>query len=155
MLRLRAAGFGRDDGPCVRFWTLRLKDGGGCRLGREGGAWAEVGREVAHGGVDGLEQEPGALEVHVIAGEAGGDLAKSVLDGFTGVEVFEQERIVFEDRKDDVGSVVVTHHLVVHGDGAATGSVLLGGVDALVGFGRFAVHLCIGVGHGKDLGIDT
>ena len=116
------------------------------RSGNSGGAG--VGREVAHGVVDGLQEELGALEVHVVAGEAGGDLAEGALDGFAGVEVLEQEGIVLDDGGDVVGAVVEAHDLVVHGGGAAAGPVLFGDMHALVGFGGFAAEVVVGVGHG-------
>jgi hypothetical protein len=102
-----------------------------------------------------LQQQAGALEVHVIAGEAGGELAEGALDGGAVVEVLEQEGVVFEHREDGVGTVVVAHQLAVHGDGAAAGAVLVGKVHALVGPGGFAVEVFVGFGHGRDLGIDT
>jgi len=106
-----------------------------------------VGWEVAHGAVDGLEQESGSLEVHAVAGEAGGDVAEGALDGVSGVEVFDEEGVVFDDGADVVGAVVVAEELVVHGGGAAAGSVLFGVVHALVRFGWLAVEVFVGVGH--------
>ncbi len=110
-----------------------------------------MGREVAHGGGEDLHEETGALEVHVVAGEAGAELAEGALDVGSGVETFEQEGVVFEHGEDGVGAVVEAHELVVHGDGAAAGSVLFGVVHALVGFGGFAVEVGVGVGHGRGL----
>jgi len=136
------------------FGVLRLvamllaQDDVGLGGSGHGAAGAGVGREVAHGGGDDVDEESGALEVHSVACELVGDLAERALDGFASVEVFEQEGLVFDDGEDAVGAVVVTHHLVVHGDGAAAGAVLFGVVHALVGFGGFAVHRFVVVGHG-------
>ena len=124
--------------------------GSGDGLGKDGSGLAPgagVGREVAHGGGDGVHEESATLEVHAVAGELACDLAEGALNVGAGVEVFEQEGLVFDDGEDAVGAVVVAHHLVVHGGGAAAGAVLFGVVHALVGFGGFAVHGFV-VGHG-------
>jgi hypothetical protein len=107
-----------------------------------------VGREVAHGGGEDVDEEAGALEIHAVAGELAGDLSEGALDVVAGVEGFEQEGLVFDDGEDGVGAVVVAHVLAVHGDGAATSAVLVGVVHALVGFGGFAAEVGVGVGHG-------
>jgi hypothetical protein len=117
-------------------------------LGR-GGAGAGVRREVAHGGGEDLDEQAGALEVHAIAGELAGDLSECALDVGAGVEGVELYGLVFDDGQDGVGAVVVAHVLVVHGDGAAAGAVLVGMVHALVGFGGFSAEVGVGVGHGR------
>jgi hypothetical protein len=115
----------------------------GCRQGGE----AFAGGEVGGGDLEGLEQEAGALEVDVVAGEAGGDVADGLLDGVAAGKVFDEEWIVFKDGGDVVGAVLVAHELVVHGAAAAAGAVLLGKVHALVGFGRLAAEVGVGYGH--------
>jgi hypothetical protein len=114
-----------------------------------------VGREIAHRGGEDLDEEVGALEVHAIAGELAGDLAESALDVGAGVEILEQEGLVFDDGEDDVGPVLVAHHLAVHGDGAAAGAVLFGVVHALVRFGRLAAEGGVGIGHGVRASVYT
>jgi len=122
----------------------------GCGCGLGGGnavLVALAGGEAGGRDLDGLEQEAGALEVHVVAGEAGGDIADGLLDGVVVEEVFEEEGIVFEDGADVVATVLVAHELVVHGAAAAAGAILLREVHALMGFGWLAVEVGIGYRH--------
>jgi hypothetical protein len=89
----------------------------------------------------------------VIAGEAGGDVGESTLDCVVVVEGGDEEGIVLDDGRDVVGAVVVAHVLVVHGGGAAADAGFLGVMHALVRFGRFAVEVFVGVGHGVVLSV--
>ncbi len=108
--------------------------------------------EVAGGAAAGGDEELGAFEVDVIAGEAMSDVAVGFLDGSVRVEVLDEEHVVLDDGGDLVGTVGVTHVLVVHGHGAAAGSVLLVVVHALVRLGRFALEVFVVVGHDFFLG---
>jgi hypothetical protein len=94
-----------------------------------------------------LEEQAGAFEVHVVAGEAGGDLGDGVLDGGVVVEALEEEWVVLDDGGDVVVAVVVAHVLVVHGGGSAADAGFLGVMHALVGLGRFALEVFVGCGH--------
>lgn len=103
--------------------------------------------EIARGGAAGGEHELGAFEVDAVAGEAVGDVAERLLDGGVGVEVGEQEHVVLDDGRDDVGTVGVAHVVVVHGHGAAAGAVFVRAVVALVRDGGFALVIGVGAGH--------
>ena len=131
--RLRSGGgvvvgvfvfFGREDGVGGEVW--------GERDGERGGVNAFVGGEVLRGDLEGLEEEAGALVVHVIAGETGGHVGDGLLNDGAVVEAGDEEWVVLEDGGDVVVAVVVAHDLVVHGGGAAAGSVLFGVVHAAV-----------------------
>ena len=128
----RSVAFGRDD--AFPWSWIRWR---GWRLGAERGG----------GDLDGLEQECGALEVDVVAGQAGGYVCQGLLDGGLVVEALDQEWVVLDDGGDVVGTVVIAHVLVVHGTGSATGSVLVGVVHALVRFRWFAVEVFVGGWH--------
>jgi hypothetical protein len=91
-----------------------------------------VGGEVLRCDLEGLEDESGSLEVHVIAGQAGGYVGDGLLDDGAVVEPGDEEGVVLEDGRDVVVAVVEAHDLVVHGGGAAAGSVLFGVVHAAV-----------------------
>jgi hypothetical protein len=106
-----------------------------------------VGRQVADGIVDALEDDFGAAEVHAVAGQAGGDFADGALDGGAGVEIGQVVGGVFDDGGDGVAAVVETDILVVHGGGAAAVAVVFVAVSALVRFGGFAGEVGEGVGH--------
>jgi hypothetical protein len=97
-----------------------------------------VGGEVGGGDLAGLEQERGAFEVHVIAGEAGGDLGDGVLDGGAVVEAGELERVVLQDGGEVFDAVLEAHDFVVHGAAAAAISGFFAMVHALVRDGGFA-----------------
>jgi hypothetical protein len=87
----------------------------------------------------------------VIAGEAGGDVQKDLLDGFVGVEIIDEEHVVLDHGGDVVGAVGVAHVIVLHGHGAAAGAVVFRLVHALVGAGWFALEILVGVGHDFSL----
>ena len=108
--------------------------------------------EVAGGAAAGGDEELGALEIDVVAGQAVGDVAVGFLDGRVGVEILDEEHVVLDDGGDLVGAMRVAHVLVVHGHGAAAGSVLLVVVHALVRLGRFALEVFVVVGHNFFLG---
>ena len=112
---------------------LDLRSGAG-RGWRRAFSWRG---EVGAGGLKVLDQERGSFEVDIVAGEACGDVCESGLKGGAVVEVGDLEGVVFE-HGGDVGTVLVAHELVVHGDGAAAGSVFLGLVLALAAVGWFA-----------------
>jgi hypothetical protein len=126
----------------LMFW-FRSEDWHGERRDGRRGGYAFVGGEVESGDLDGLQEESGALEVHVVACEASGDLGDGVLDGRVVVEALDEEWVVLDDGGDVVVAVVIAHVLVVHGGGAASGSVFLGMVHALVRLGRFAVEILV------------
>ena len=107
-----------------------------------GGRWSA---EVGGGDLDGLEEEAGSLEVDVVAGEAGGDVGESFLDGGPVVEALDEEWVVLEDGGDVVGAVVVAHVLVVHGGGATAGAVVVV-VHTLVRLGWFALEVFVVAG---------
>jgi hypothetical protein len=109
--------------------------------------------EVARGGAEQGDEQLGALEVDVVAGEAGGDVAEGLLDGFVGVEAVDEEHVVLDHGDDVVGAVGVAHVVVLHGHGhgAAAGAVLFRLVHALVGAGWFALEILVGVGHDFSL----
>jgi hypothetical protein len=107
--------------------------------------------EVARGGAEEGDEELGALEVDVVAGEAGGDVQKDLLDGGVGVEIVDEEHVVLDHGGDVVGAVGVAHVVVLHGHGAAAGAVVLGLVHALVRFGWFALEILVAVGHDFSL----
>jgi hypothetical protein len=120
------------------FVLLGREDGVGGEVGwgwdgERGGEEALVGGEVLRGDLEGLEEESGSLEVHVIAGEAGGYVGDGLLDDGAVVEAGDEEGVVLQDGGDVVVAVVVAHDLVVHGGGAAAGSVLFGVVHAAMG----------------------
>ena len=104
--------------------------GSGSRIGFGGGAI--VGGEVGGGDLAGLEEECGALEVHVVGGEAGADFGEGVLDGGAVVEAGELERVVLQDGGDIVGTVLEAHDFVVHGARAAALTGFFGVMHALV-----------------------
>jgi hypothetical protein len=83
----------------------------------------------------------------VVAGEAGGDIAEGLLDGFVGVERVDEEHVVLDHGGDVVGAVGVAHVIVLHGHGAAAGAVVFRLVHALVRAGWFALEILVGVGH--------
>jgi hypothetical protein len=87
----------------------------------------------------------------VIAGEACGDVQKGLLDGGVGVEIFDEEHVVLDHGGDVVGAVGVAHVTVLHGHGAAAGTVLFRLVHALVGAGWFALEILVDVGHDFSL----
>ena len=115
--------------------------------GRRLGCGAGVGWQVGGGDLEGLEEQAGALEIDVVAGQAGGDVGEGFLDGGAVVEAFDEEGVVLDDGGYVVGAVVVAHVLVVHGGGAAAGAVLVGFVHALVRLGWFAIEVCVGCWH--------
>ena len=124
--------------------------GFGYGLGGHGGGGGAVGgcvAEVAGGAAAGGDEELGAFEVDVVAGEAVGDVTVGLLDGGVRVEIFDEEHVVLDDGGDLVGTVGVTHVLVVHGHGMAAGAVLLVVVHALVRLGRLASEVFVVVGH--------
>jgi hypothetical protein len=90
-----------------------------------------------------LEQERGAFEVHVVAGEAGGDIREDALDGGAVAEIGDFERVVLEDSWDRVGAVVKAHDFVVHGSRAAADPILFGVVHALALAGWFALVIAV------------
>jgi hypothetical protein len=110
-----------------------------------GGFW--VGREVALGALDALDEEVGAAEVHAVAGEAGGDFAEGLLDGGSIVEMGQVVGRVFDDGGDGVAAMVEADELVVHGGGSAAVAVVFVAVSALVRFGGFAGEVGVAVGH--------
>src|ERR1035441_7284183 len=81
----------------ARFW---LTPAG---LAAGGGGLAEVAR----GGAEEGDEQLGALEVDVIAGEAGGDVAEGLLDGGVGVEIVDEEHVVLDHGEDVVGAVEI------------------------------------------------
>ena len=124
--------------------------GFGDGLGGHGGCGGAVGgcvAEVAGGAAAGGDEELGAFEVDVVAGEAVGDVTVGLLDGGVRVEIFDEEHVVLDDGGDLVGAVRVAHVFVVHGHGMAAGSVLLVVVHALVRLGWFASEVLVAVGH--------
>ena len=87
----------------------------------------------------------------MVAGEAGGDVAKGLLDGGVGVEIFDEEHVVLDHGGDVVGAVGVAHVIVLHGHGAAAGAVVFRLVHALVRFGWFSLEILVDVGHDFSL----
>ena len=83
----------------------------------------------------------------MVAGEAGGYVGEGLADRGAVIECLDEEGIVLDHGGDVVGAVVVAHVLVVHGGGPAAGSILLGGVHALVRFGWLAVEVLVGSWH--------
>jgi hypothetical protein len=102
-----------------------------------------VGGEVGAGYLEVLDQEGGSLEVDVVAGETGGGVGESALDGGAVVQVGDVEGIVLEDGGDVVGTVLETHDLVVHGGGAAADAVFFRVLHALALAGRFALVVLV------------
>ena len=115
--------------------------------GGGGGAVGGCVAEVAGGAAAGGDEELGAFEVDVVAGQAVGDVAVGFLDGGVRIEILDEEHVVLDDGGNLVGTVGVAHVLVVHGHGVAAGSVLLVMVHALVGLGWFASEVLVAVGH--------
>jgi len=89
----------------------------------------------------------GALEFHVITGEAGSDLEECVPDVFGRVETLDKEGLVLDDRRDGIVAVAIAHEVVVHGVGAAASAVLVGEMHALVRLGWFASEVFVGLVH--------
>ena len=123
-----------DDCEVVRWRRLGCV---GCGAGEVGGGDLEV-----------VEEKAGALEVHAVAGQAGGDVGEGVLDFGAGVEALDEEGIVLDDGRNRVRAVAEAHEVVVHGEGAAAGAVLVGVVHALVRPGWLAREVWIAVVHG-------
>jgi hypothetical protein len=108
-----------------------------------------LGFEVGGGSLDDLDEEAGAFEVHLVAGEAGGDLEVGLLDVVAGVEAFEQVRVVGDDGGDVLLAVLVAHELVVHGGvAAAVALALLEFMHALMRLGWFAPEVFVSIVHG-------
>ena len=80
----------------------------------------------------------GALELHVVAGQACSDQEDRVPDVVGRVEALDEEGLVLDDGRDGVVAVAIAHEVVVHGVAATAGAVLLGAVHALVRFGWLA-----------------
>ena len=125
-------------GLLLRMTVFRGSGGGAV-----GGGVAEIAGRAAAGG----DEELGALQVDVVAGQAVGDVAVGFLDGGVRVEIFDEEHVVLDDGGYLVGAMGVTHVLVVHGHGVTAGSVLLVVVHALVRLGWFASEVLVTVGH--------
>ena len=101
------------------------------------------GGEVAQGVLEDESEQAGAFEVHAVAGQARGDGEQGSLDVVAGVEAVDEEGVVLDDGHDDVVAVGVAHVLVLHGGGAAADAGLVGGVHALVRFGRLALEVSV------------
>jgi hypothetical protein len=106
--------------------------------------------EVAGGDLEDVGEESGALEVHAVRGEAGGEVSEGLLDGGAVGEVRDLEGLVFVDGRDDVVAVGEAHVVVVHGLGAAAAAVVVV-VHALVGAGGLAAEVVVGGWHGVVL----
>jgi hypothetical protein len=71
-----------------------------------------------------------------------------VPDVVGSVETLDEEGLVLDDRRNGVVAVAKAHVVVVHGEGAAAGAVLVGVVHALVWFGWLALEVFVGLVHG-------
>jgi hypothetical protein len=105
------------------------KDGVGGELLSGAGEWAGtaclfVGGEIGGGDLEVLDQECGSLEVDMVAGEAGGRVGESFLDGGPVVKMLDEERVVLDDGGNVVRAMLVAHVLVVHGGSPAASAVL-------------------------------
>jgi len=114
--------------------------GSGFGGGLAGGAGMR--REVGSGYLEAVEEDAGALDVHLIGGELGEDVADGLLDGGAVLNAFEWEGYVGKDGRHLSGLVVVAGVLVAHGVGAATIAVAVD-VDALVELGWFLAEFRI------------
>jgi hypothetical protein len=123
------------------------------RRGKPGFAFRDTG-EGAEGGLEDVGEEAGALQLHAVAGEAGGDLEDRVPDVVGSVETLDEEGLVLDDRRNGVVAVAKAHVVVVHGEGAAAGAVLVGVVHALVWFGWLALEVFVGLVHDAPPGVN-
>jgi hypothetical protein len=87
---------------------------GGKVLGGDGGLVAFVGVEVGGGDLKAVEEEAGALEIHAVAGQAGGDVGDGFLERGAVVEVLDEEWIVLDDGWNVVVAVLIADVFVVH-----------------------------------------
>ena len=97
---------------------------GGEASGGDGGLIAFVGVEVGGGDLEIVKEQAGALEIHAVAGQAGGDVGKRFLERGAVVEVLDEEGIVLDDGRNVVVAMLVADVLVVHGELAALDAVV-------------------------------
>jgi hypothetical protein len=120
---------------------------GGCRSGVGdgcgcGGGAGDGVAEVGGGYLEAVEQDAGALEIHLVGGDALEHVGDGVLDPGAGFGVLEGEGVVREDVVDVGRLVVEAGVLVAHGVGAAADAFGVD-VDALVRSGWLVGELWI------------
>ena len=98
-----------------------------------------MGCEVGGGDLEAVEEDAGALEVHLIGSDADEDVGDGFLDPRAVLSVFEREGVVGEDG-DALDAVVKAGELVAHGVGAAADAFAVQ-MNALVRFGRILLKL--------------
>jgi hypothetical protein len=113
-------------------------------LGRGCAGWTGLRREIASGHLQSIEEDAGALDVYLVAGQLEEDVADRFLDGGAVLDAVQQERIVGEDGRHVFDRVVVAGVLVVHGERAAAFAFAVG-PDALVRLGRLFAEFRIEV----------
>jgi hypothetical protein len=109
-----------------------------------------LGTEVGGGDLKAVEEDAGALEIHLVGGDADQDLGDRGLEGVAVDRALDGESVIGEDL-DAVHAVVEAGVLVAQGVRPAADA---GGVqpDALVRFGRLVLELWMEVWHGYPPG---